>query len=71
MMGRKLGGYEVEFSHGVGQMVWRKKQRVACVENGARSSIGATERKRREADDHRYPPAQVLDGRASIYVSPW
>jgi len=47
----------------------RKQRRLAGVENDAQSVDDATERKRREADDYRYPPAQVLDGELSTHVS--
>ena len=68
---KKVGGNR-RLTSLVGYVKWleeeeseRKKRRVAGVENGARSSFGAT-----EADNHRYPSAQVLDGRSSIHVSP-
>ena len=47
----------------------RKQRRLAGVENGPQLSDEATEKQRREADDYRYPPAQVLDGQSSFYVS--
>lgn len=40
----------------------KKQRRLAGVENDTLSLDEATERKKREADDYRYPPAQVLDG---------
>ena len=46
----------------------RRQRRLAGVEN--QSLDEATERKRREADDYRYPPAQVLDGQSSVHICP-
>jgi len=47
----------------------RKQRRLAGVENDTPSLDEATEKKRREADDYRYPPAQVLDGPSLIHMS--
>lgn len=41
----------------------RKQRRLAGAENDAQPLDEVTE-KRREADDYRYPPAQVLDGQS-------
>ena len=43
----------------------KKQKRLASVGNNAQGSDERTERERKEVDDYRYPPAQVLDGKAS------
>ena len=48
----------------------RKQRRLAGVENGPQPSDEATEKQKREADDYRYPPAQVLDGQSPFYNPP-
>jgi len=49
----------------------RRRRRLAGVgaENDVQLLDEAAERKRREADDYRYPPAQVLDGMSSVHRS--
>ena len=51
----------------------RKQRRLSGVENGPQPSDEATEKQRRDADDYRYPPAQVLDGQPpfqnSLYMT--
>jgi len=46
----------------------KKQRRLAGVENDTQSPDGTTE-KRREADDYRYPPAQILDARHAMLYS--
>ena len=43
----------------------RKQRRLAGVGNGVREVNGTPENERTEADDYRYPPTQVLDGKVS------
>jgi len=47
----------------------RKQRRLAGVEIGPQPSDEATEKQRREADDYRFPPAQVLDGQSPSHNS--
>lgn len=47
----------------------RRQRRLTGVEDGAQVSNDAME-KRREADEYRYPPAQVLDGMSLSYTPP-
>ena len=48
----------------------RKQRRLAGVESDVPPLDEATERKRREVDEYRYPPAQVLDGESPVCTSP-
>ena len=47
----------------------KKQRRLAGVENDTQSLDEATEKERREADDYRYPPAQVLGGMLLVHIS--
>jgi len=49
----------------------RKQRRLAGVGDSPQPLGGATEKQRREADDYRYPPAQVLDGTLISQQSPF
>lgn len=48
----------------------RKQRRLAEVESDIQSLDEVAERKRREADEYRYPPTQVLDGPSLTHTHP-